>query len=65
MDPNLFSSPVPTGHVVGSLGTKAAGELGLPSGCLVCAGSHDQPAGALGSGVTEPGVAMDATGKQQ
>ncbi|MGD2175891.1 MAG: FGGY-family carbohydrate kinase, partial [Candidatus Brocadiaceae bacterium] len=37
-------------------------ELGLPAGCLVVAGSHDQPAGALGSGVIQPGVAMDATG---
>jgi len=58
----LFGPAVPTGHVVGALGPKAAAQLGLPAGCLVCAGSHDQPAGALGSGVTEPGVAMDATG---
>jgi len=62
VSPEVFSPPVPTGHVVGALGRKAAAELGLPQGCLVCAGSHDQPAGALGSGVTEPGVAMDATG---
>jgi len=62
VSPQVFSPAVPTGHVVGELGTKAAVELGLPPGCLVCAGSHDQPAGALGSGVTEPGVAMDATG---
>ena len=62
VSPGLFSTPAPTGVVVGKLGRKAAGELGLPSGCAVCTGSHDQPAGALGSGVTRGGVAMDATG---
>ena len=62
VSPELFSTPVPTGHVVGELGREAARELNLPVGCLVCAGAHDQPAGALGSGVTAPGVAMDATG---
>jgi len=59
---DLFSPAVPTGTVIGELGSKAAAELGLPRGCLVVAGSHDQPAGALGSGVTQPRVAMDATG---
>ena len=59
---DLFSPAVATGTVVGELGGKAAGELGLPAGCLVVAGSHDQPAGALGCGVTRPRVAMDATG---
>jgi xylulokinase len=59
---DLFCPAVPTGQVVGELGTQAAAELGLPQGCVVCAGSHDQPAGALGSGVTESGIAMNATG---
>jgi len=59
---DLFSPAVATGTAVGELGGKAAAELGLPEGCLVVAGSHDQPAGALGSGVTQGGVAMDATG---
>jgi len=59
---DLFSPAVSTGTVVGELSAKAASELGLPKGCLVVAGSHDQPAGALGSGVTRPRVAMDATG---
>ncbi len=59
---DLFTQAVPTGTVVGELGRRAAAELGLPQGCLVVAGSHDQPAGALGSGVTQPRLAMDATG---
>jgi xylulokinase len=62
VSPELFSAAAPTGHVVGALGRAAAEQLGLPPGCVVCAGSHDQPAGALGSGVTEAGAAMDATG---
>jgi len=62
VSPELFSEPVPTGHVVGELGKAAAEKLNLPPGCLVCAGAHDQPAGALGSGVTAPGAAMNATG---
>jgi xylulokinase len=62
LDAGLFSDAVPTGAAVGELGARAAGELGLPEGCLVVAGSHDQPAGALGSGVTRDGLAMDGTG---
>lgn len=62
VSPDLFATPAQTGTVVGELGQTAASELSLPEGCVVCAGSHDQPAGALGSGVTEPEVAMDATG---
>jgi xylulokinase len=62
LNAELFSRPVPTGTAVGELGGKAAEELGLPAGCLVVAGSHDQPAGALGSGVVRGGLAMDATG---
>ena len=60
--PDVFAPAVQTGTVVGELGRGAADGLGLPAGCLVVAGSHDQPAGALGSGVTESGAAMDATG---
>jgi len=60
--PELFSPAAPTGTPVGELAPKAASQLGLPAGCLIVAGSHDQPAGALGCGVTRSGVAMDATG---
>ena len=35
---------------------------GLPEGVPVVAGGHDQPCGALGAGVVEPGLAMYATG---
>lgn len=62
LDFGVFSPPVATGCVIGELGAKAARTLGLPAGCKVCAGAHDQPAGALGAGVFESGLAMDATG---
>jgi xylulokinase len=46
---------------VGEIGEKAAGEFGLPKGCVVAGGLHDQPSGILGAGVL-PGESMLATG---
>jgi xylulokinase len=62
VDPDIFTPAAPTGTPVGTLGAQAADALGLPPGCLVATGSHDQPAGALGCAVTQPGLIMDATG---
>lgn len=62
LDPALFAEAQPSGTVVGELPRKSAELLGLPPGCLVVTGGHDQPAGALGAGVIAPGVAIDATG---
>ncbi len=62
LDPALFAEAQPSGTVVGELPRKSADLLGLPAGCLVVTGGHDQPAGALGAGVITPGVAIDATG---
>ena len=53
---------VPPGTVVGKIGAQAAAELGLPEGTVAASGGHDQPCGALGAGIIEPKVAMDATG---
>ena len=47
-----LARPLASGSVVGQ--TK--------DGMLVVTGGHDQPCGALGAGVTRPGVAMYATG---
>ena len=49
----------PPGAVVGEIG---ANDFGLPKGTLAVTGGHDQPCGALGAGVVEPGVGMYATG---
>jgi len=54
--------PVPSGTIIGEVTQEAANDLGLPVGVQIVAGGHDQPAGCLGCGVVEPGLAMDATG---
>ena len=48
-------NPVPAGTVAGKLSAEIAGELGVQAGTLVVVGGHDQPCGALGSGVLQPG----------
>src|ERR1700690_3073019 len=50
-----FSAPVPSGTVAGHLQWSIAADLGLRSGAMVAVGGHDQPCGALGCGVLEPG----------
>jgi len=62
LDPSRLARPVPSGTVVGTVPARVAGELGLPEDLPVVAGGHDQPCGALGAGVVEPGLAMYATG---
>lgn len=62
LEPERLAPPVPSGTVVGEVAPRVAAELGLPKGVKVVAGGHDQPCGALGAGVVEPGLAMYATG---
>jgi xylulokinase len=62
LDPSRLAPPVASGTVVGEIASSVAAELGLPAGVKVVAGGHDQPCGALGAGVAEPGAAMYATG---
>ena len=50
-----FPAPAPAGTIAGQLTEKAAGNLGLKAGIRVVLGGHDQPCGALGSGVLGPG----------
>ena len=54
--------PVPAGTVAGRLAGDVAKELNLPEGTLVAVGGHDQPCGALGVGVTTPGMVSDSLG---
>ena len=56
--PDLFAPPSAPGE---PLGTISSGSFGLPKGCVVAGGLHDQPAGILGAGV-RPGESMLATG---
>lgn len=62
LDPARLARPAASGTVVGTVSGSVAEKLGLSKGVLVVAGGHDQPCGALGAGVVEPGVAMYATG---
>ncbi len=61
-DKKRLARVLPSGSEVGRIGKKVAEDLGLPEGTLAVAGGHDQPAGAIGSGVIAPNLAMDATG---
>ncbi|MEW6355888.1 MAG: FGGY-family carbohydrate kinase [Planctomycetota bacterium] len=62
IDLDLLAAVAPSGTVVGEIGIRASKETGLPKGCKVVTGGHDQPAGAAGAGIIKGGIAMDATG---
>ncbi len=62
VDRALLPATAPSGHPVGTIPDKVADEIGLPRGVVVATGGHDQPAGALGAGITKSGEAMYATG---
>ncbi|MCE5237569.1 hypothetical protein LLH23_03660 [bacterium] len=62
LTPDLFADPIKPGEVVGELSAAVAAGLGLPTGCVVVAGGHDQPMNALGAGVIKEGLAVDGIG---
>lgn len=62
VDRELFAEPIASGQVVGEIGRAASEETGLPVGCLVVAGGHDQPMNALGAGAISNGLAVDGMG---
>jgi xylulokinase len=62
VDPGKLPEVAPAGTVVGRVPDAVCDQLGLPRGVLAATGGHDQPCGAFGAGISEPGLAMDATG---
>jgi xylulokinase len=62
LDPDRLAPVVPSGTVVGELRAELAAELGFPNRPLVVTGGHDQACGALGVGLTRPGLSMVSTG---
>lgn len=60
--PELFAEPVRPGTLIGEISAEASAQTGLPKGCLVVAGGHDQPMNALGAGVIKEGMAVDGMG---
>jgi xylulokinase len=57
-----LSSVRPSGTAVGELAPALTTALGLERAPLVVTGGHDQACGALGVGLTEPGLASVSTG---
>jgi len=62
LNPEKLARPLRSGTVAGTVDKRIADKLDLPQNTFVVTGGHDQPCGALGAGVTSPGVAMYATG---
>ena len=62
VDKGLFSQPVPTGHLAGTVRPEVAKELGMSENVRIVNGAHDQVASAVGAGVFEVGRAVDGTG---
>ncbi len=59
---DMFAEPIQPGACVGEISAAASAETGLPKGCLVVAGGHDQPMNALGAGIIKEGMAVDGMG---
>ena len=57
-----LARPLPSGSIIGEIPRKLADDLGFKGSVKVVTGGHDQPAGALGAGVLEPGRAMLSIG---
>ncbi len=62
LDPKRLAEPIPSGSLSGIVPAEKARELGFKNEILMVAGGHDQNVGALGAGVTRPGMSMYATG---
>ena len=62
LDQAVLPMPVPTGTIAGKLNSESASLLGIPAGTPVVLGGHDQPCGALGTGVIEAGRIADSVG---
>lgn len=59
---DMLPAVAPCGSLAGNLLKNAAEKCGLPEGIPVYVGAHDQYCASIGSGVTEPGQLLIATG---
>lgn len=62
IDPLLFSKPVDSGEVIGTISDKVAADLGFKKGVYFVSGCHDQPCAALGTGAVTGGISADGMG---
>ena len=59
---DMLPTVAPCGSLAGKLLKSAADKCGIPAGIPVYVGAHDQYCASIGSGVTEPGQLLIATG---
>ena len=62
LEPGRLAEVAPSGANAGQMDAALSSELGLKNRSIVAVGGHDQACGALGSGLTQPGLAMVSTG---
>jgi xylulokinase len=62
LDPVRLAELRPSGWAVGEMDSRLSEELGFTNRPLVTTGGHDQACGALGVGLTCPGLCMVSTG---
>lgn len=57
-----FPTALESASVAGEVSIQAETETGLRSGTPICAGGGDQAAGAVGAGITKPGIVSSTVG---
>jgi xylulokinase len=62
LDPSRLATVHPSGTVIGAMKPDLAEKLGFARPPLIVTGGHDQACGALGVGLTRPGLASVSTG---
>jgi xylulokinase len=62
LNPVRLAEVLPSGTAAGQMHADLAGALGFPNRPMVVTGGHDQACGALGVGLTRPGLSMVSTG---
>jgi xylulokinase len=62
LGPERFSRVLPSGTAVAPMRQSISDNLGFSHPPLIATGGHDQACGALGAGLTRPGLAMVSTG---
>jgi xylulokinase len=65
LDKNKLGQIYPSGTPVGRMNPELAANLGFSISPLIVTGGHDQACGALGVGLTQPGLAMVSTGSAE
>lgn len=62
IDREKLPEPVAAGTRIGTVSSRMAEELALPTGTAIVMGAHDQCANSVGAGSVEPGMAMYGMG---